>query len=131
MKESLKAELPLEADDTPEAMSRVMAACLRMEISRRRFRSWFTPVFDDCVAAAERCELRLPLPVCAFFTTRLPLVPKILKSLILYNYIYFLILLLLFFFLLYIFLFGANNFLHIQLFFGLSPEVVFHISFHL
>ena len=43
MKESLKALLPLEADDIPEAISRVMAACLRKEMSRRRFRSWFTP----------------------------------------------------------------------------------------
>ena len=27
----------------PEAISRVMAACLRKEMSRRRFRSWLTP----------------------------------------------------------------------------------------
>ena len=45
MKEIFKAELPLDAAEVREAISRVMAAWSRSVISKRRFRSWLTPDF--------------------------------------------------------------------------------------
>ena len=87
MKESLKAELPLDAEEMPEAMSRVMDAWLRRETSRRRFRSWLTP--DLLPVDLLLVDLLLSLlsllflPFWALLILRLALLPKMLKSWIL------------------------------------------------
>ena len=46
MNDSLNAELPLLAEEVMVAMSRVMEACLRNEMSRRKLRSWLVPLRD-------------------------------------------------------------------------------------
>ena len=82
MNESLKAELPLFAVLVTVAMSRVIDACLRKEMSRRRLRSWFTPDFLVLVVVALLSEAFFP--VCVFFIFRDVFPEKMLKSLSLY-----------------------------------------------
>jgi len=79
MNDILKAELPLLAADLRVAISRVMAAWSRSEMSSRRFRSWLMPDLAEFLELSEFSDL-LDLPRCAFLILRVAPLPKRRKS---------------------------------------------------